>query len=151
MSDTVRIKFKLQLEFHHLTSDLNDIIYKLLKDKYLNKIYNRMVITYIDESKSMLISPMHIDTRTISIICDAKTFNYNVGDIVEGRIDIISNPPIFISVSLKSEVSGPYTRGIDYIQNDKGEKYYNNDSCKAEITSIKYIESSSNISGTVKI
>jgi hypothetical protein len=139
--------FEIQLKNHDLGFGTYETIISLLKAKYLNKIYERQIITYIGEIEA--ISPMDADTGIVIVKAEATTLNYTIDSTIEGEVDINQNPPIFKSGYLKCNIDEGFTRGIDCILDENKNKITSK--CKVQIKELKYINYHTYIHGNVKL
>lgn len=133
----------------HLDANLKIEIEKRLKDQYINKLWNNIIIQDFEVTNE--VSILDLNTHTVRVkVKILKSLQYYVGDIIEGKIDLTANPPIIRSEHLKMILNG-ITRQSDIAVTASGTKINNGSNVIAKITQIDLIIGSRFFAGTAEL
>ena len=151
MEDQNIIIVDISVDFNRLNGGFKKWIEQEARRILINRIYKTMIVRDIRVLNEM--TPLNLTTMTIRVKVEVlDSIRYNLGDVVEGVLNLTTNPITFYSGNLKCTFSeSSYNRQMDNIEGRDNVRYYNGDRCKAVIEDLKYIHGNIFIYGTVSL
>lgn len=145
----MEVVLEIKIAYKHLNANLRNEMERRLKDQYINRIWNNIIIQDLEMLNE--ISIQDVDTNMVKVkVRITKSLQYSVDDVIEGKIDLTTNPPIIRSEHLKMVING-LARQSDVAVTPEGRKISNGDKVIAKITRIDLITGSRFFSGMAEL
>ena len=141
----------VHVDYNRLNGGLRKWIDQEIRSMLINRIYKTIIIKDIRILNEM--TPHNCATMSIGVKVEIlDSIRYNKGDIIEGVLNLNTNPITFYSGNLKCSFSdNSYTREMTTIKGKDDVKYSHGDNCKAIIGNLKYIHGNIFVQGTVHL
>ena len=150
----IKMNLSIVLPYKYLDLRCRDHIISILRETYINKLYERVIIKDFeldtDENDTICMTPLDRNKKLSIKVVVTDYVQYLVDDVVEGFVDLNSNPPLFRGEHLKMIIDN-VTRQPDNIVTQDGVKLSHNQKCRAKIMRLDYIELTMFYRGLVSI